>query len=425
MKADANYRRIANAIAGQKNDLLDLCLRLGNTPSFHARERQLGEAVLQWLASAGIKGELQRITSESANAVATLRGGGGGRSLIWNAHMDTGPGPGPEATDEERKIETAWIDGDMLFGKGLINDKAQLCAFMIAMRAIKQSGIRLKGDLTLTAVAFETGAPSVDEQQGIVFPGEGFGTKWVVDRGVVADYALVGETSGFGIVQAECGAGWYKVRVKGREVYTPRLERGDSVWENPNAFVKAVPVITAIETWAVAYEKRETLRFAGGTIIPKAQIVQVRGGGPVDRASPFCDVFIDVRLAPGKNPNDIKKEIEALLEPLRIDCAVSLFQYSRGYIARSAEPLIGAIADAHRYIFNAAPPEPPAAETSMWRDLNVFNEVGIPSVCYGPPRQRELLSGAGNRAMKIADLVAATQVYALTALNLCGIQEAP
>jgi acetylornithine deacetylase/succinyl-diaminopimelate desuccinylase-like protein len=423
MEKNQHYENIVNVIAGQKDDLLELCLRLGNTPSFHAQERKLGEAVLQWLEQAGIKGELQFITSESVNAVATLEGSGGGSSLIWNAHMDTGPDPGPDATDDEKKLETAWIDGDMLFGKGMINDKAQLCAFMIAMRAIKQSGIALKGDLTLTAVAFETGAPSVGPQQGIHFPGEGFGTKWAVDRGVVADYALVGETSGFGIVQAECGAAWYKVRVKGREVYTPRLERGASVQDNPNAFVKAAPIIAAIEAWAVAYEKRETVNFAGGTIIPKAQIVEVRGGGRVDRPSPFCDIFIDVRIAPGKNPNDVKREIQAALDPLRIACAVSLFQYSRGYIARNAEPLIGAIAEAHRYIFNSEPPAPPPAETSMWRDLNVFNEVGIPSVCYGPPRQRETLSGAGNRAMKIADLIDAAKVYALTAMKLCGIQE--
>jgi acetylornithine deacetylase/succinyl-diaminopimelate desuccinylase-like protein len=424
MQPNAHYEKVIAIIAEQKNDLVDLCLQLGNTPSFHAQERKLGEAVLQWLSSAGIKGELQFITTESVNAVATLTGTGGGKSLIWNAHMDTGPALGPDATDDERKMETAWVDGDMLFGKGMINDKAQLCAFMIALRAIKRSGIELKGDLTLTAVAFETGAPSVDQQQGINFPGEGFGTKWVVDRGVVADYALVGETSGFGIVQAECGAAWYKVRVRGREVYTPRLERGASVLENPNAFVKAVPIISAIEAWAVDYETRETVKFAGGTIIPKAQIVEVRGSGRVDRPSAFCDIFLDVRIAPGKDPNAIKKEIEALLAPLRIDCTISLFQYSRGYIARNAEPLIGAITEAHRYVFNAEPPQPPSAETSMWRDLNVFNEVGIPSVCYGPPRQREPLSGAGNRAMKITDLIAATKVYALTAINVCGFQAA-
>ena len=129
-----------------------------------------------------------------------------------------------------------------------------------------------------------------------------------------------------------------------------------------------------------------------------------------------------MRLVPGKKPLTIKKEIERLVRALNIDCDVSVFQYSRGYIAKNAELLISAIEEAHRYVFGTEPPAPPSAEVSMWRDLNVFNEVGIPSVCYGPPRQREAMSGAQNRAMKISDLIAATKVYALTALALCGVE---
>ena len=212
MAKNPTYDELVDSIEKSKKDLVDLCLDLGNMPSYHGKERKLGEAVLDWLSGCGIDGELQLITDESVNAVATIRGNGTGKSLIWNAHMDTGPELNSDASEAERKLDTAWIDGDMLFGKGMINDKAQLCAFMIALRSIKEAGIRLKGDLILTAVAFETGNPSVDQHQGINFPGEGFGTKWVVDRGVVADYALVGETSGFGIVQAECGAAWLKVR---------------------------------------------------------------------------------------------------------------------------------------------------------------------------------------------------------------------
>lgn len=422
MERNAIYDKLAAIIDKDKDELIELCLRLGNMPSPHGKERQLGEEVLDWLKKCGIVGELQFITRESVNAVATIPGVARGQSLIFNAHMDTGPELAASATDEEKKIETAWVDGDMLFGKGMINDKAQLCAFMLAMRAIKKAGIKLKGDLTLTAVAFETGNPSIDQHQGIDFPGEGFGTKWVVDRGIVADYALVGETSGFGIVQAECGAAWLKVRVKGREVYTPRLERGKSIQENPNAFAKAAHVMMAIEEWAVQYEKRETIGFAGGTIIPKAQMVDVRGSEVVGRPNPFCDIFIDVRIAPGKNPTGVKKEIEAIVAKSKLDCEVSLFQYSRGHIAENAEPLISAVASAHRYVFGSEPPEPPSAETSMWRDLNVFNEVGIPSICYGPPRQREPMSGAQNRAMKVGDLVQATKVYALTALLICGFE---
>ena len=124
-----------------RNDLVDLCLHLGNMPSYHGKERKFGEAVLAWLGDCGDRRRAAiRSPSESVNAVATLRGTGTGKSLIWNAHMDTGPELAPDASDAERKLETAWIDGDMLFGKGMINDKAQLCAFMIAMRAIKEAG---------------------------------------------------------------------------------------------------------------------------------------------------------------------------------------------------------------------------------------------------------------------------------------------
>lgn len=423
MERNSTYDKIANIIEDDRQHLVDLCLQLGNTPSPHGKERRVGEAVLKWLKECGIDGQLQFITEESVNAVASVPGSADGTSLIFNAHMDTGPELAPDATEEEKKIESAWTEGELIFGKGVINDKAQLCAFMIAARAIRKAGIKLKGDLTITAVAFETGDPSVDQCQGINYPGEGFGTKWVIDRGVVADYALVGETSGFGVVPAECGAAWIKVRVKGREIYTPRLERGTSLQANPNAFVKAAHMILRIEEWAVEYEKREAKEFPWGSIVPKAQVVDVRGSSGVGRASPFCDIYIDARIVPGKNPNDVKKEIAELVRKEGFHCDVSLFQYSRGHIARNAEPLMSAIQTAHRYIFGSDPPKPPSAETSMWRDLNVFNEIGIPSVCYGPPRQREALSGAQNRAMKIADLVQATKVYALTALLVCGVHE--
>ena len=422
MKKDKSYDELLELIEKDRAELVDLCLRLGNTPSPHARERRVGEAVIDWLNKNGIVAFLQFITEESVNAVGVIPGSGDGTSLIFNAHMDTGPELPPDASEAQRKIEGAWAEGDLIFGKGVINDKAQLCAFMIAARAIKRSGFRLKGDLTITGVAFETGSPSVDECQGINYPGEGFGTKWLVDRGVTADYALVGETSGFGVVKAECGAVWLKIRVKGREIYTPRLERGSSLKEHPNAFLKTAHLLLALEEWAIKYEQRERHEFPGGTIIPKAQVIEVRGAGGVTRPSPHCDVYIDVRLVPGKKPLTIKKEIERLVRALNIDCDVSVFQYSRGYIAKNAEPLISAIEEAHRYVFGTEPPAPPSAEVSMWRDLNVFNEVGIPSVCYGPPRQREAMSGAQNRAMKISDLIAATKVYALTALALCGVE---
>lgn len=420
MERNETYDKILHIIEEDREELINLCCTLGNMPSPHGKERNVAEATLDWLKKNGIDGFLQFITEESVNAVGVIPGSGNGRSLILNAHMDTGPELRPDASEAAKKIEGAWVDGGLIFGKGVINDKAQLCAFMIAAGAIKKAGFHLKGDLTITGVAFETGDPSVDEFQGINYPGEGFGTKWLVDRGVTADYALVGETSGFGVVTAECGAAWLKIRVRGRELYTPRLERGSSLREHPNAFLKMAHIILAIEDWAIKYEQREKYEFAGGTIIPKAQVVGVRGAAGVGGTTGYCDSYIDVRLVPGKNPQAIKREIQDLTRSLDLDCDVSVFQYSRGHIAENAEPLITAVKNAHRYVLGTEPVAPPSAETSMWRDLNVFNEVGIPSVCYGPPRQKELLSESQNRAMKISDLIAATKVYALTVLSICG-----
>ena len=45
METNSHYEKVIKAIAEQRNDVIDLCLQLGNTPSFHAQERKLGEAV--------------------------------------------------------------------------------------------------------------------------------------------------------------------------------------------------------------------------------------------------------------------------------------------------------------------------------------------------------------------------------------------
>lgn len=407
-------KRVKNIIDEDRHDLVQLCLELGNTPSPHAKERALGEAMVGWLERNGIDAWLQLITDESANAVGVIQGGGGGSSLILNAHMDTGPVLPGDASEADVRMEGAWVDGELMFGKGLINDKAQLCAFMIAARAIKKAGIVLGGDLYVTGVAFETGEPSVDDTQGVNFPGEGFGAKWLIDRGVTADYCLVGETSGFGIIMGECGAVWLRIRCKGRELYTPRLDRGTSLREHPNPYIKMAHAVTALETWAIDYETEGRFEFPGGTMIPKAQVATVRGGPG------YCDIYYDVRIVPKTDPQSIKRKIEAVMATLDFDSEVSIYQYSRGHVARNADVLIDSIDQAHRDVMGAEPPPPPPAEISMWRDMNVFNEVGIPAICYGPPRQRENISQARNRAMKIDDLVAATKVYALTILSVCG-----
>jgi hypothetical protein len=50
----------------------------------------------------------------------------------------------------------------------------------------------------------------------------------------------------------------------------------------------------------------------------------------------------------------------------------------------------------------------------MWRDINAFNEVGIPAMTYGP-RSRAL---GGKRALPIESLYQAALLYARIAIDL-------
>jgi hypothetical protein len=54
----------------------------------------------------------------------------------------------------------------------------------------------------------------------------------------------------------------------------------------------------------------------------------------------------------------------------------------------------------------------------MWRDTNIFNRAGIPSLTFGPSRGRADVQGEGFFALD--DLVDAAKMYALTALRLAA-----
>ena len=91
---------------------------------------------------------------------------------------------------------------------------------MIAARAIAASGVALQGDIILTSVAGETGQAPVDEFKGLRYEGKGFGTSYLVEHGTRADFALVAETTDFARVWFNTGANYYKVTLRGANMYT-------------------------------------------------------------------------------------------------------------------------------------------------------------------------------------------------------------
>jgi len=70
----------------------------------------------------------------------------------------------------------------------------------------------------------------------------------------------------------------------------------------------------------------------------------------------------------------------------------------------------------HDQVFDTPPAIVGEPVTSMWRDTNAFNELGIPAISYAPRSQ----SHATTKSFRIEDLVDAARVYARIAMDLCN-----
>lgn len=408
----------------QREELVELVLRLANTYAPVGQESAVAQEVNAWYRANALRSDLVEMVEGRANVVARLPGSGSGPSLLFNAHLDT-EASGPDYDNLMQVPDPnrvgAWREGDRVFGHTAMNDRHAHALFMLSTRAIKTAGIDLSGDLVLTSVAGETGQAPVDEYRGLRYEGKGFGSSYLVEHGVRADYALVSETTDFAPCWYHCGANYYKVTLRGRNMYTPRLRRGDSLSEAPNAIVKAARVIETIEEWAVEYTRTHTGTTPCGPVVPNAQVGAVRGGIPwrPNRSSPYCALYVDVRTRPEDDPAEVSRSFREAVESAKVDAEVELIMSKTGALGTGVEPLADAARDAHRAVRGVdAPATAEQAVVSMWRDCNVFNKAGIPSIDFGPSRGRADVQGRGY--LDVDGLVDAAKMYAVVSLLVTG-----
>jgi acetylornithine deacetylase/succinyl-diaminopimelate desuccinylase-like protein len=242
-----------------------------------------------------------------------------------------------------------------------------------------------------------------------------------VERGLRGRLALVGEPTGFAICGAQAGYLRVRIAVPGFVPYTPFIERGDGPLNTPNSFERAGHVVVRLIEWSTAYERRERFPFPGGTVAPKAQVQEIRRTAPLfTQAGDECDVYLDIRTAPGRDEGELLGELASALDGLGFVCELTPYDRATGYVAVGADALTAALERAHRVVLGEPPRTPRDPQVSMWHDTNAFNEAGIPAVSYGIQPQPEPWTRERFRSARIDDLVRLAQVYALTALDVCG-----
>lgn len=158
------------------------------------------------------------------NIVATLKGTGGGRSLLLNGHTDVIPvGNGEGWSDNPW---SAKIENGRIYGRGSCDMKSGVASHILAVQYLKDLGLTPKGDVMINIV--------IDEEVS------GHGTLDTVIRGYKADAGISGETSDLGVQPACIGRIWFQINVEGKPAGIQQRYLGISAIDLGNKIVQAV-----------------------------------------------------------------------------------------------------------------------------------------------------------------------------------------
>jgi acetylornithine deacetylase/succinyl-diaminopimelate desuccinylase-like protein len=405
-------------------ELAQLGCDLTNIPSPTGQEKAIAEFILGWFAENGLKAVRQDVEVDRPNAVGVLKGDGTGLSLGFNGHTDTSFTGTAEDLRMVANIEpdaelVGRIVGDKVQGLGISNMKGGLASFMMAGKALKKSGVKLKGDVIFAAVVGEISRSPIGPWQTKEYRGEGAGTRHLLAHGMHSDYAVCADGSDLHIVWTQVGVVQIKITTFGRAEAAWGTKRAAYPMEKMNAIVKMTKIIGALEQWAAEFEEKYIYQSPTGPLWPKVNIGGIEGGAPY-RPNYFpgvCSIYVDVRMPPQVRPVTIQHEVEATLNKLGLDYDMEIYKSLLGHEGRNVEPLVRSAEEIHQRLFGARiEPESPD-RASIWTDTNIYNELGIPAIKIGPRGRR---ISARNEEIDIDVMVKASQLYALMALDICS-----
>ena len=403
-------------------DLVDISSPTGS-------EKAIGEFILNWYSRYGIKSVRQEIDPNRINAVGILEGQGDGVSLMINGHMDTSY----TGTEEDRmfcrtlepdsELKGAVRDGKV-FGLGASNMKSGLAAFMVAGKAIRESGLPLKGDLILAAVAGEISRTPVGPYQSGAYRGEGTGTQHLLTHGIQSDYAIVADRSGHSIVWAQNGVAQVKISTFGDPHAAWGVTREEKPPEASSAILKMMKVVQAVDAWAAEFERAHVYSSAHGSIVPKVNIGSIQGGAPFrpNYYPGVCSIYLDVRTPPELRPLKVQRELKAVLSKLGMEYELDMYASKMGYDAKGVEPIVKVIEESYQSLFGKNTPAPTGIHASIWTDTNIYNELGIPACKFGLGGGKWKIR---SEQIDIENIFQAAQVYALAALEICNWEKRP
>ena len=372
-------------------------LRLVQIPSLTMEEEEVCRCFEEQLRQLGLAVDVREVTPGRSNLYARIPGSGEGPGLIFNGHLDTIPvGNCPPCRRE----------GDLIYGRGSTDMKGGMAAMLGAARALLASGARLQRDLVLSAVVGHE-EPEADKD----------GPKAFIED------LNSGRVQGDRIVIVE-GRDALWVMSMGSMIFTIELEsdRGGQhtqyvpFAENPIRHVG--DLIRRIHQLQEEMDAGELHPLAGAERI---DLGIVNAGDYFNRTPQFSSLTGSLRWAPGKTAAEALAGLEALALPFAraggLELGVSMELEREPFETPQDDPLVQAVAQAHVQVTGTQ------AEYIGMRivgDANLYvHGTGVPTIYYGPSNET---AHADVETVSVERMKKAAQVYALAALEYCGLQ---
>ncbi|HTK09282.1 MAG TPA: ArgE/DapE family deacylase [Ktedonobacteraceae bacterium] len=319
-----------------------------------AGEFKIARFVADWLERAGVEVALDEVLPGRFNVVGIVRGTGGGRSLLLNAHMDT-----VGVTGMERPHEPV-IEGNRLYGRGAYDMKGGLAAIMSAAARAKQ--LALRGDVIITAVA--------DEEYASI------GTQAIVKKWH-ADAAIVTEPTELNLCVAHKGFVWLEISTQGIAAHgsLPHVGR--------DAIVKMGHVLVGLEKLNRTLLEHPTSRYLGSGSLHASLI---EGGQELSSYPERCLLQIERRTIPGETVEVVEAQIRAILEQIAAIDPSFLASVRTTLVREAFEVAEDAtiVQMLKRQVREMLHDEPEMVGNAAWMDSALLSAAGIPTVIFGP-----------------------------------------
>jgi acetylornithine deacetylase len=342
---------------------------------------------------------------------ARFAGAGGGRSLLFNGHVDVVSAEPRDQWTSDPNV--AVVRDGRLYGRGACDMKGGVGAMTFAATALARAGVRLRGDLVVCTTTDE----------------ESFGAGGVaaVRRGVQADAAIVTEASGGDVWYACRGSLNPRLVVEGRTGHAGVHQRHWRQGGALNAIHKTTYLLDGLRR--LEEEWRTRADSTHPDLGPTDCVPTTIAGGDWFVSHPAsCVTTLHIAYVPGMADADgwgsrVEAEVEQAVatlaaadswlaeHPPRLEWTYDVPPSAIDPAAPVCTTALGAVADVG---WQGRP-----AGTDFWHDGATFALLGgMPVVCLGP--------GAIDAAhtvdehVAVDELVRCAQALAVTAMRFCG-----